>query len=90
MGYYYQGVGGCSPLLYRVGTREAYKFLRWTHGVPPSVPGPGMGRSQSCRNAPRKDPPLEMKLGLTLEELYVGVTKKMKISRNVGSLSRTA
>ena len=44
-----------------------------------------MGRSQSCRNAPRKDPPLEMKLGLTLEELYVGVTKKMKISRNVGS-----
>ena len=49
-----------------------------------------MGRSQSCRNAPRKDPPLEMKLGLTLEELYVGVTKKMKISRNVGSLSLTA
>jgi DnaJ family protein B protein 4 len=28
-------------------------------------------------------PPVESKLACTLEELYTGVTKKMKISRNV-------
>ena len=33
----------------------------------------------------RQDPPVEHKLNLTLEELYSGCTKKMKISRQVQS-----
>lgn len=43
------------------------------------------GRSASGRAAPRKDPPIESTLNMTLEELYSGTTKKMKISRNVGA-----
>jgi DnaJ-class molecular chaperone len=51
------------------------------HSVCPG--GPGMGRSQSGRGAPRKDPTQEMTVGLSLEEMYSGLTKKMKITRNV-------
>ena len=43
------------------------------------------GRSASGRAAPRKDPPIESTLNMTLEELYSGTTKKMKISRNVSA-----
>lgn len=32
---------------------------------------------------PRKDPPIEQPLGCTLEELYKGSTRKMRINRNV-------
>lgn len=32
---------------------------------------------------PLKDPPIEYGLGCTLEELYKGASKRMKISRNV-------
>lgn len=39
--------------------------------------GPGMGMP------PRKAPPIESKLACSLEELYTGSTRKMKISRNV-------
>lgn len=44
----------------------------------------GMGRAGSGRSAaPRKDPAIENTLNVSLEELYTGTTKKMKISRNV-------
>ena len=33
--------------------------------------------------APRKDPPIEYPLGCTLEELYRGANKRMKISRSL-------
>ena len=35
------------------------------------------------RAQPKQDPPVERELFLTLEELYKGCTKKMKISRKV-------
>lgn len=39
------------------------------------------GRQRSA--GPRKDPPIQNALNLTLEELFTGATKKMKISRNI-------
>ncbi|KAJ7519013.1 hypothetical protein O6H91_20G019200 [Diphasiastrum complanatum] len=38
-------------------------------------------------SGPRKAPPLENKLPCTLEELYSGSTRKMKISRNIADAS---
>lgn len=35
------------------------------------------------RSQPKKDPPIERDLALTLEEVYNGCIKKMKISRKV-------
>lgn len=37
----------------------------------------------SGRSQPKKDPPVTKDLFLTLEEVYSGCTKKMKISRRV-------
>ena len=39
----------------------------------------------SGHSQPRKDPPIEKDLALTLEEVYSGCTKKMKISRRVSN-----
>lgn len=41
------------------------------------------GVSSTSGGQPRKAPPVETKLPCSLEELYAGATKKMKISRNV-------
>ena len=41
------------------------------------------GFSQGNSVYPRKDPPIESKLKCTLEELYNGAVRKMKISRDV-------
>ena len=35
------------------------------------------------RSQPKQDPPIERDLALTLEEVFNGCTKKMKISRKV-------
>lgn len=35
------------------------------------------------RGRPHQDPPIEREMSLTLEEIYNGCTKKMKISRRV-------
>jgi DnaJ family protein B protein 4 len=43
--------------------------------------GGGMGGGAPPR--PRKDPPIEQPLGCTLEELYKGSTRKMRINRSV-------
>jgi DnaJ-class molecular chaperone len=43
----------------------------------------GMGGMGGRPQGPRKDPTIEVKLGCTLEELYTGTTKKMKINRQV-------
>ncbi|CAL5011999.1 unnamed protein product [Urochloa decumbens] len=54
---------------------------------PPAWDG-GFGRAYRRNQgggaaAPMAPPPVESRLACTLEELYVGVTKKMRISRNV-------
>ena len=43
----------------------------------------GMPGGMNGRAGPRQDPPIEHQLPCTLEELYQGTTKRMKISRNV-------
>lgn len=45
--------------------------------------GGGGGEASSYAPAPRKGPPIERKLVCSLEDLYKGTTKKMKISRDV-------
>uniref|UniRef100_A0A453GUR6 J domain-containing protein n=1 Tax=Aegilops tauschii subsp. strangulata TaxID=200361 RepID=A0A453GUR6_AEGTS len=53
----------------------------------PACDGSGFGRPYGAGDqgggAPPRAPPVETKLACTLEELYTGVTKNMKISRNV-------
>ena len=42
------------------------------------------------RSQPKQDPPIERDLALTLEEVYNGGIKKMKISRKVGMHTYTS
>uniref|UniRef100_A0A0D9X7B7 J domain-containing protein n=1 Tax=Leersia perrieri TaxID=77586 RepID=A0A0D9X7B7_9ORYZ len=61
-------------------TARAKQQAAWDAG------GGGFSRDQGGGGGgpvPTVPPPVESKLPCTLEELYVGVTKKMKISRNV-------
>uniref|UniRef100_A0A0C9S8S4 TSA: Wollemia nobilis Ref_Wollemi_Transcript_10554_1686 transcribed RNA sequence n=1 Tax=Wollemia nobilis TaxID=56998 RepID=A0A0C9S8S4_9CONI len=48
--------------------------------------GGGFGRG-AASSGPRKANPVENKLPCTLEDLYNGATKKMKISRNIADIS---
>lgn len=43
----------------------------------------GEGGGGGYQSAPRKGAPIEQRLPCTLEELYKGTTKKMKISREI-------
>nr|DAD26223.1 TPA_asm: hypothetical protein HUJ06_027691 [Nelumbo nucifera] len=45
------------------------------------------GAGEGSANAPRKAPPIERTLPCSLEDLYKGTTKKMKISREVADSS---
>lgn len=45
----------------------------------------GEGRTMS--SGPRKAPPIEQKLPCSLEDLYKGATKRMKISREISDAS---
>lgn len=45
------------------------------------------GDSRSMNSGPRKAPPIEQRLPCSLEELYKGATKKMKISREIADAS---
>lgn len=47
----------------------------------------GGGGSMNHQAASRKAPPIENKLPCSLEDLYKGTTKKMKISREVSDTS---
>eukprot|EP00262_Sarcandra_glabra_P007130 TRINITY_DN1971_c0_g1_i1.p1 TRINITY_DN1971_c0_g1~~TRINITY_DN1971_c0_g1_i1.p1 ORF type:complete len:348 (-),score=75.03 TRINITY_DN1971_c0_g1_i1:83-1126(-) len=47
----------------------------------------GFGDSSMNQTASRKAPPIEKKLPCSLEELYKGTTKKMKISREIADAS---
>ena len=49
------------------------------------MPGMGMPGMGGMRGATRKDPDIEYPLNCSLEELYKGATKKMKLKRNVNS-----
>lgn len=42
---------------------------------------------RAMNQGPRKAPPIEKRLPCTLEELYKGTTKKMKISREIADAS---
>ncbi len=48
----------------------------------------GMGGGVKRAREPRKDPPVTRELPLTLEEMYNGCTKKLKITRKVGRRMR--
>ncbi|KAL6864737.1 hypothetical protein ACP4OV_015888 [Aristida adscensionis] len=55
-------------------------------GVPHGFPGfggAGGGGAEPSGTAARKAPPIERQLACSLEDLYKGATKKMKISRDV-------
>ena len=57
-----------------------------TSGMPGFVDFSQMtGGGSGFNPAPRQDPPIEHTVNLSLEELYSGCTKKMKISRNVST-----
>lgn len=45
------------------------------------------GEGRPMNQGPRKAPPIEKRLPCTLEELYKGTTKKMKISREIADAS---
>ncbi|XP_019169644.1 PREDICTED: dnaJ homolog subfamily B member 13-like [Ipomoea nil] len=45
------------------------------------------GDGRPMNSVPRKAPPIERKLPCSLEELYKGTTKKMKISREIADMS---
>lgn len=62
----------CSGLLLSFGTGMG--------GMPGGMHG---GMHGGMRRGARKDPPIEQKLPCTLEELYAGCVRKMKISRTV-------
>ena len=47
----------------------------------------GGGGGFMHQGAPRKSPPIESRLPCSLEELYKGATKKMKISREIADIS---
>jgi DnaJ family protein B protein 4 len=57
-------------------------------GMPGGMGGMGGGGMPPPR--PRKDPPIEQPLMCTLEELYKGSTRKMRINRSVGASSGAA
>ena len=61
-----------------LGFSYAMYFLEFFNGNDMPFFGGMTGRSQ-----PKKDPPVTKDLFLTLEEVYSGCTKKMKISRRV-------
>lgn len=54
-------------------------------GGMPGMPGMGGGRRSARPAAPRKAAAIEQPLACSLEELYGGSTRKMKISRTTGS-----
>uniref|UniRef100_A0A0E0LUD6 J domain-containing protein n=1 Tax=Oryza punctata TaxID=4537 RepID=A0A0E0LUD6_ORYPU len=65
-------------------TARTKQQAAWDAGGGAYFGGGGFGRDQGGGSAAAPPPPpVESKLACTLEELYVGVTKKMKISRNV-------
>lgn len=47
----------------------------------------GEGGGSMNQGAPRKAPPIKNRLPCSLEELYKGATKKMKISRELADIS---
>ncbi|GFZ12893.1 DNAJ heat shock family protein [Actinidia rufa] len=52
-----------------------------------SFGGGGGGGGSMNQSGPRKAPPIERTLPCSLEELYKGTTKKMKISREIADMS---
>ncbi|XP_051187018.1 uncharacterized protein [Lolium perenne] len=71
---------GSTPFTYSNNTRaKQQQQTAWDGGFGRPY-DQGVGAGAAAMAAP---PPVESKLACTLEELYTGVTKKMKISRNV-------
>ncbi|KAJ1268183.1 hypothetical protein BS78_07G117500 [Paspalum vaginatum] len=79
---YCNTAGGGGPGSNARGGRQPPPPLAWDSGFGRAYPRDKGGGAASSTMAP-PPPPVESRLGCTLEELYVGVTKKMRISRNV-------
>ena len=75
--------GHTSSRLFTDGTAEGMDFMNM--GTGGAGPSGGFGAQQG-----RQDPPIERTVDLSLEDLYSGCTKKMKISRKVLSADGTA
>lgn len=63
----------------------AHMFGGGGGGMPGGFGGGMGGMGGGAPGRPRKDPPIEQALGCTLEELYKGSTRKMRINRSVAS-----
>ena len=83
MGAGTSGAGHTSSRLFTDGTAEGMDFMNM--GAGGAGPFGGFGAQQG-----RQDPPIERTVDLSLEDLYSGCTKKMKISRKVLSADGTA
>ncbi|XP_011404761.1 PREDICTED: dnaJ homolog subfamily B member 4-like [Amphimedon queenslandica] len=64
------------------GGMEDMEFESFGGGNPFGLFG-GMGGGKGFQNSKRKDPPIERLLNLTLEELYRGCVKNLKITKQV-------
>ncbi|KAA8518441.1 hypothetical protein F0562_015915 [Nyssa sinensis] len=74
----------CPEVLNCMQTLNCFK-VRWRNVWGEIFNSFGEGRPMS--SAPRKAPPIENKLPCSLEELYSGTTKKMKIFREIADAS---
>lgn len=73
------GMGGMGGTSFQFMDHDGFDHFgaRGMHGGMP-----GMGGNMGGR---RKDPPVEHKLALSLEDLYAGVSKKLKLTRTLSS-----
>ncbi|KAK1368717.1 putative DNAJ heat shock family protein [Heracleum sosnowskyi] len=70
--------------------RKAYRKLamKWHIVTNKTMPNPSLNKSMKpMSSGPRKAPPVENRLPCSLEELFKGTTKKMKISREIADAS---
>ncbi|XP_068667545.1 uncharacterized protein [Aristolochia californica] len=65
------------------GAHGSARFPRGVFGEDIFASFGGGGGAEASANAPRKGAPIERNLPCSLEDLYKGTTKKMKISRDV-------
>ncbi|KAL3615107.1 hypothetical protein CASFOL_040768 [Castilleja foliolosa] len=69
------------------GTRSGFRFSNSMFGDDDNMMFSSFGDSQPMSSGPRKAPPIERTLPCSLEELYKGTSKKMKISREIADAS---
>ncbi|CAN4078886.1 unnamed protein product [Withania somnifera] len=82
---------GEGPNVFRFNPRNANDIFSEFFGFSSSMFGDDIfssfGEGRPMNTGPRKAPPIERTLPCSLEELYKGTTKKMKISREIADAS---